>query len=582
MTVEQPNHTLKELSMPEEQPKLMDLGEDESPLHLARLAWKPPLPPALQNLHQMTVDEDTTTDPHAALAPGEGHSLKMLFPQIFGQKVLAIVASSKTNALPPVKIGVVLSGGQAPGGHNVIAGIYDALKSMNPKSQLTGFVGGPGGIVKNKYIRLTGELIDRYRNTGGFDIIGSGRTKIETLKQFKAAAAAVESQDLDGLVVIGGDDSNTNAALLAEYFAQQKVKTKVIGVPKTIDGDLCNEYIEISFGYDSCCKVYANEIGNIARDAKSAAKYWFFIKMMGRSASHITLECALQAKPNMALISEEIKRDNRTLKSIVNEIADCVQERADVNREYGVLLVPEGLIEFIPEFSDLIAELNRNLATSISQTVLNVLKKPEQKIDYIESTLSEKALASYTALPLEIKMQLILDRDPHGNVQVSQIETEKLLGEMVQEELVKRAAAGKYKGKFDPRYHFCGYQGRACFPSNFDSKYCYALGHVAAVLIEKGKTGYITCVRNLAKPVAEWKAYGVPLTGLMAREERHGEMKPVIRKALVDLEGKKFQVFAANRHAWLIQDAYRYTGPMQYGGNEEVTEMANFHVRSFL
>jgi len=446
-------------------------------------------------------------------------------------------------------------------------------------SVLIGFIKGPGGIVDNKYIRITEELIDSYRNTGGFDMIGSGRTKIESLKQFQAVKAAMEVHDLDGLVVIGGDDSNTNAAMLAEYFKQENLKTKCVGVPKTIDGDLSNKYVEMSFGYDTCCKVYTNEIGNIARDGRSAAKCWFFLKMMGRSASHITLECALQSKPNVALISEEIRRDGQTLQQVVDELADVICARSHVGRDYGVVLIPEGLIEFIGEFNDLISELNRTLATKLSQTVLGVLKKAEQKIDYIESTLSAKTLKSYTVLPLEIKMQLILDRDPHGNVIVSAIETEKLIGEMVGVELERRTKEGTYKGKYNPQYHFCGYQGRAAFPSNFDAKYCYALGHVATVLVAQNLNGYLSCVRNLAKPVDEWQPYGVPLTGLMNIEERHGKPKAVIKKALVELEGEKFKLFEKHRDAWKIQDAYRYAGPIQYSGAAELTEESNFHVR---
>lgn len=515
------------------------MDEDNCAFGNSRLRYVPPLPPSLQNLTQLCAVPDTTDDLHAKLSGADRHTLAMLFPQVYGQELLRLEDSGVDKQIRPLKVAIVLSGGQAPGGHNVIAGVYDALKKLNPRSTLIGFMKGPGGIVKNNYIRITDELINRYRNTGGFDIIGAGRTKIESSRQFQAVRATMEVHDLDGLIVVGGDDSNTNAALLAEYFKQQNLKTKCIGVPKTIDGDLSNEYIEISFGYDTCCKVYSNEIGNISRDGRSAAKYWFFLKMMGRSASHITLECALQTHPNAALISEEIQRDGKTLKEVVGELADIICKRSDVGRDYGIVLIPEGLIEFIGEFNELIMELNRTLATDLSKTVLNVLKKPEQKIDYIESTLSAAALKSYEVLPLEIKMQLILDRDPHGNVNVSQIETEKLLGEMVATELEDRQKTGSYKGSFDPRYHFCGYQGRAAFPSNFDAKYCYALGYVAASLISHDKTGYISCVRNLAKPVSEWVPYGIPLTGLMNIEERHGKQKPVIKKALVDLDGNK-------------------------------------------
>mmetsp|Transcript_23039 Transcript_23039/g.45541 ORF Transcript_23039/g.45541 Transcript_23039/m.45541 type:complete len:571 (+) Transcript_23039:1914-3626(+) len=552
----------------------------ESALHDSRLKFIPPLPPALQNMSELTIqptDEDMST-----AEPGLSFSLKRLFPQTHGQKMVKFASESGRSQNKPLVVGVVLSGGQAPGGHNVIAGLFDAVKKLHPKSELIGFRNGPGGLVENKYTRITEGLINRYRNTGGFDMIGSGRTKIENLKQFQATAATVEALDLDGLVIIGGDDSNTNAALIAEYFKQNNMKCKCVGVPKTIDGDLSNEFIEISFGYDSCCKVYSNEIGNIARDARSAGKYWFFLKMMGRSASHITLECALQSRPNVALISEEVLEQRKTLVDITKDIADVVCKRATLHKHYGVVIIPEGLIEFIPEFQVLIQDLNRALATQLTQTVLAALKKDELKIDYIESVLSGASRECYAGLPIEIQIQLILDRDPHGNVSVSQIETERLIGEMVATELRKRAKEGTYSGKLDPRYHFCGYQGRAVFPSNFDAKYCYALGHVAVGLLRDNCTGYIACVRHLAKATSEWEPCGLPLTALMNIEERHGAPKPVIKKALVDLSGQKFQIFKEQRNRWAVQDAYRYTGPMQFFGPEDITEDTNFHVRAFL
>jgi len=481
----------------------------------------------------------------------------------------------------PLVVGVVLSGGQAPGGHNVIAAVFDALKAMNPKSELLGFLNGPAGIVNNKVIRLGYERINRYRNTGGFDMIGSGRTKISSLKQFEASVRTVEANNLDGLIIIGGDDSNTNAALLAEHFLQQKLKCRVIGVPKTIDGDLSNEYIEISFGYDTACKTYANEIGALARDARSATKYWFFIKLMGRSASHITLECALLTRPSVTLISEEVLEQQLSLNDVVSNIADVVCARAKLGKEYGVVLIPEGLIEFIPEFQRLIADLNRLMSQKMAQTVLKVLKKAEQKVDYVEDSLTGPSKDCYARLPLDIRVQLILDRDDHGNVSVSQIETEKLLGEMVAVELEKRRKGGSYSSKFDARFHFCGYQGRSVFPSNFDAKYCNALGFVAAKLIEQRRTGYIACVRHLALAESGWEACAIPLTGLMGIEERHGEPTPVIRKALVDLNGKKFALLRDNRQHWTVQDAFCFPGPIQFQGPPELTEESNFHVRCF-
>jgi len=549
-------------------------------LHDARLQYTPPLPPALQNMGCLSTKE--TDEKFEELDPGLSFSLKRLFPQTHGQKILDFYQDNTATAAQPLILGVVLSGGQAPGGHNVIAGLFDALKAIHPKSELIGFKDGPGGLVNNKYIRLHKGLIDRYRNTGGFDMIGSGRTKISTLKQFQATASSLEYLNMDGLVIIGGDDSNTNAALIAEYLKQNNMKCKCVGVPKTIDGDLSNEFIEISFGYDSCCKVYSNEISNLARDARSAGKYWFFLKMMGRSASHITLECALQTRPNVALISEEILKEKKTLQDITVEIADTVCKRSRLGKDYGVVLIPEGLIEFIPEFQILIQDLNRTLATKLTQTVLAALKKDELKVDYVESTLSGASQECYAGLPIEIQIQLILDRDPHGNVAVSQIETERLVGEMVAKELEKRKKADIYKQNFDPRFHFCGYQGRSVFPSNFDAKYCYALGFVAAGLLKNGHTGYISCVRNLAKPVSEWKPCGLPLTGLMNIEERHGQPKPVIKKALVELEGTKFTLFKEQRKHWAIQDAYIFTGPVQFFGPESITDDTNFHVKAFL
>jgi len=463
------------------------IGSGISPLEEQQIKQIPSLPPILKDLSCLSVSEEKmVTNQDGALCM----SLQQLFPQTFGQPILNFskVQTGEELESPPLKIGVVLSGGNAPGGHNVIAGIYDACKSLNPKSTVLGFIGGPSGITDNKYIRLTGELIDKYRNTGGFDIIGSGRTKIKTVQQFQATKRTMQAHDLDGLVVIGGDDSNTNAALLAEYFAQQNLKTACVGVPKTIDGDLANEHIEISFGFDTCCKVYANEIGNLARDGRSSAKYWFFVKMMGRSASHVTLEAAMQTRANLAIISEEVEAKQQSMDEIVQQMADVVMQRAELGKNYGIALIPEGLVEFIPEFKILIQDLNRLLTVELNKLVLNALKKPEQKAEYIESVLTtEKSRQLYEGLPIEIRIQLIMDRDPHGNVNVSIIETEKLFGEMVEHELERRRKNGTYKGTFNLRYHFCGYQGRSAFPSNFDNKYCYALGHVAVCLLGQKK-----------------------------------------------------------------------------------------------
>lgn len=534
----------------------------------------------LQDLRKVSIVESEEGDFANIHSGALRHSLHRLFPQLYGSQLLKFVPGSPIPSKPLV-VGVVLSGGQAPGGHNVIAAVFDALKAMNPQSVLLGFRNGPAGIVNNKVVRLEADLIDRYRNTGGFDMIGSGRTKISSPKQFEASVSTVEANNLDGLIIIGGDDSNTNAALLAEYFLQQKLKCRVVGVPKTIDGDLSNEYVEISFGYDTACKTYANEIGALARDCCSAGKYWFFVKLMGRSASHITLECALQTRPNVTLISEEVLEQRLSLNAIVSNIADVVCARAKLGKDYGMVLIPEGLIEFIPEFQRLIADLNRLMSAKVAQTVLKVLKRDEQKVDFVEDSLAGPSKECYAKLPLEIRVQLILDRDDHGNVSVSQIETEKLVGEMVGVELARRHKAGTYTSKFDARFHFCGYQGRSVFPSNFDSNYCSALGYVAAKLIEEHRTGYLACVRQLGQPLSAWEPCAVPLTGLMGIEERHGENTAVIRKALVDLRGRKFKLLQDNRPHWMLQDAFCFPGSIQFHGPSTLTDESNFHVRCF-
>eukprot|EP00823_Brevimastigomonas_motovehiculus_P002400 TRINITY_DN1466_c0_g1_i1.p1 TRINITY_DN1466_c0_g1~~TRINITY_DN1466_c0_g1_i1.p1 ORF type:complete len:597 (-),score=133.34 TRINITY_DN1466_c0_g1_i1:227-1993(-) len=557
-----------------------------------RTAFGPQLPTGLRDflkLKPRISDENPYKDHDDALKM----TLKNVFPQTYGQPMIAfeegidmgideVAKRQKAAASRILKVGCVLSGGQAPGGHSVIVSIFDALQKLNPKNEILGFREGPSGLLKNRYIRLTKGIIDKYRNTGGFDMIGSGRTKISTQEHFAAAKLTADAHDLDALVIIGGDDSNTNAAHMAEYFRKFKAKCVVVGVPKTIDGDLANDFVEISFGFDTACKIYANEIANLQRDARSARKYWFFIKMMGRSASHITLECAMQTHPNMALISEEVAAKKKTLHQIVSEIADVVCERAKLNKNYGVILIPEGLVEFIPEIQRLMIALNRLLAHKLHALVLKALKKPESKVEYISSELQGEQRTVYESLPLEIQMQLILDRDSHGNVAVSQIETEKLLGQMVKVEIDKRKKAKSFFGSFDWRTFFCGYEGRSGYPSNFDTKYCYALGHLAVALTINELSGYMCCVSNLHAPVEQWRCRGLPITSMMCLEERHARPEPVIKKMLVDLTSKKFLAFAVAREGWALQDAYIYTGPIQYWGPKELTELTNFHLRSLM
>jgi diphosphate-dependent phosphofructokinase len=478
--------------------------------------------------------------------------IRKLFPKSFGQPLLKVKRGSPKNSTPK-RVGAVFSGGQAAGGHNVIAGIFDALREMHAENRCVGFLGGPSGIIKGQSIEITAQSLFNYRNAGGFDLLGSGRTKIETAEQLQNSLASMQKLDLDGLVVIGGDDSNTNAAILAEYFLTHQCKTKVIGVPKTIDGDLQNPYVAISFGFDTACKVYSELIGNIARDALSSKKYTHFIKLMGRSASHIALECALCTQPNMALIGEEIAAQKKTLVQIVHEIVDCISERSKQDKNYGIILIPEGIIEFIPEIGLLIKELN--LLPSLHQ-------------EEVAQKLSVSSLNCFRSLPEKIQKQLLFERDPHGNIQLSLIETEKLLIEKVSEELTKR----DFKGKFTSQSHFFGYEGRAAFPSNFDSNYCYALGMTAALLIDEGYTGYMGFVLNLTKSPTEWEMGGVPLTSLLHLEERKGLLQPVIQKALVDLRGKPFLHFQKNRDKWRIEDAYLFPGPMQFFGPVHLTD----------
>ncbi len=525
-----------------------------SRLQEARQKYVPKLPKIFQNLHriQFHKGEDTSAIKHI-------EELKKLFPLTFGRKLVHAKEGEKRTTTP-LKVGVVFSGGQASGGHNVIAGLLDALLALNSQSELIGFLGGPSGIVESKYTALTPQMVAPYRNQGGFDLIGSGRTKIETEQQFSAALKVVKELKLDGLVIIGGDDSNTNAALLAEYFLQKKAAVTVVGVPKTIDGDLKNQYVATSFGFDTACKVYSEMIGNIARDALSAKKYTHFIKLMGRSASHIALECALACHPNIALIGEEVFALRKTLDQITQEICDVVARRAEQGKNFGVVLVPEGLIEFIPEMGELIAELNR-LAAGSSLNRQETAQK-----------LTAASKLCFEALPEEIQKQLLLERDPHGNVQVSLIDTEQLLMYTVKKELERRKKEGTFKGKFAALNHFFGYEGRAGFPSNFDAHYCMALGYTAALLVNEKLTGYMTCVGNLEKAVSEWTIAGLPLTMLMTIESRKGKEKPVIQKALVDLKGKPFAYFKQQRDSWALKDQYRFPGPIQFFGDPELTD----------
>ncbi|MFO8000111.1 MAG: diphosphate--fructose-6-phosphate 1-phosphotransferase [Marinilabilia sp.] len=535
----------------------------KSPLQIAREKYAPKLPVSLQGGVKVVEGEKTRS------AADEAEIAKT-FPNTYGMPVLSFEASGEKKDYPAVNVGVILSGGQAPGGHNVISGLFDGLKSQNSKSKLYGFLGGPGGLIDNNYKELTADVIDEYRNTGGFDIIGSGRTKLEEESQFDQTLESCKKLNISALVIIGGDDSNTNAAVLAEYFEKINAGVQVIGVPKTIDGDLKNEMIETSFGFDTACKVYSELIGNIERDANSAKKYYHFIKLMGRSASHIALECALQTQPNVAIISEEVEAKNMTLDDVVDQIVDVVVKRAENGDNFGSVLIPEGLVEFIPAMKSLISELNDLLASHESE--VNALETNKERREFVAGKLSEASAKVFTHLPNSFANQLLLDRDPHGNVQVSMIETEKLLIDMVKSKVKKLKKKGEFKGKFSAQGHFFGYEGRCAAPSNFDADYTYSLGNTAAVLIAEGKTGYMTAVRNLSAASDEWIAGGIPITMLMNMERRHGSMKPVIQKALVKLEGKPFQTFASNRQKWANETQYVYPGPIQYFGPSEVCD----------
>jgi len=537
-----------------------------SALQNARYAYKPKLPAVLGGkVENLSLGFGKKTQ-----AVSDTEELKELFANTYGKPLAQVQKGKNANALKKIKAGVILSGGQAPGGHNVICGLYDAIKKGNADSVLLGFLGGPSGLLENKFIKFTDKLIDEYRNTGGFDIIGSGRTKIETDEQYAAAAKNAKANKLDALVIIGGDDSNTNAALLAEYFIQNKIPTQVIGVPKTIDGDLKNALIETSFGFDTACKTFSELIGNIGRDANSAKKYWHFIKLMGRSASHIALECALQTQPNICLISEEIAAKKTTLRGIVEGICTVITKRAANGENFGIVLIPEGLVEFIPEMKVLIAELNDTMA--LKQNEFAKLKNFDEKKAWLKTHLSQSSFAAFDSLPEAIADQFLADRDPHGNVQVSRIDTEKLLALSVAKRLAEKKKAGTYNGKFSSYTHFFGYEGRCAFPSNFDADYCYALGYNAFILIAGGVTGYLSSVRNLVKSAKEWTAGGVPLTMMMNMEQRHGSKKPVIKKALVELNGKPFKKFALQRDKWAIDTSYTFPGAIQYFGPSEVCD----------
>ena len=533
----------------------------KSALQIARAAYQPKLPKALKGAVK-------AVEGAATQSVADQEAIQKLFPNTYGMPLIKFEAGEAVK-LPAMNVGVILSGGQAPGGHNVISGLFDGIKALNPDSKLYGFILGPGGLVDHNYMELTSDIIDEYRNTGGFDTIGSGRTKLEKEDQFEKGLEILKELGIKALVIIGGDDSNTNACVLAEYYAAKKAGVQVIGCPKTIDGDLKNEMIETSFGFDTACKVYSEVIGNIQRDCNSARKYWHFIKLMGRSASHIALECALQVQPNICIISEEVEAKDMSLDDVVTYIAQVVADRAAQGNNFGTVLIPEGLVEFIPAMKRLIAELNDFLATNAEE--FSQIKKSHQR-DYIIRKLSPENSAIYASLPEGVARQLTLDRDPHGNVQVSLIETEKLLSEMVATKLATWKAEGKYVGKFAAQHHFFGYEGRCAAPSNYDADYCYSLGYTASMLIANGKTGYMSSVRNTTAPAEEWIAGGVPITMMMNMERRHGEMKPVIQKALVKLDGAPFKTFAAMRDQWAMTTDYVYPGPIQYFGPTEVCD----------
>lgn len=537
---------------------------NQSPLQKARYQYSPKLPGMLRN----GISEICVKEGNATQSVADQEKIAALFPNTYGEKEITFEKGENTSAAKKQVVGVILSGGQAPGGHNVICGLYDALKATSKENVLYGFKNGPIGLLEDNYVEFDDEYIDAYRNTGGFDIIGSGRTKLETEEQFAVAAKVCEKHGITAIVIIGGDDSNTNAAVLAEYFAAHNTGVQVIGCPKTIDGDLKNEDIECSFGFDTATKTYSELIGNIERDANSAKKYWHFVKVMGRSASHVALECALETQPNICLISEEVAAKKQSLSEIANYIADAVEKRSANGNNFGVAIIPEGVVEFVPEFKALIAEINELLAGNKTEE-FNALGSWEEKYAFIEKGLTAESMAVFAILPQTIQQQLFLERDPHGNVQVSLIESEKLFSALVKDKLTERG----FTGKFNALHHFFGYEGRCAFPSNFDADYCYSLGYNAFMLIQYGYNGYLSKVSNLSKPAEEWVAGGMPITKMMNIERRNGEDKPVIKKALVELDGKPFKFFEANRDTWAVETAYTYPGAIQYYGPTEVCDL---------
>ncbi|MGN8719297.1 diphosphate--fructose-6-phosphate 1-phosphotransferase [Holdemanella porci] len=537
---------------------------NQSPLQKARYQYSPKLPGMLRN----GISEICVKEGNATQSVADQEKIAALFPNTYGEKEITFEKGENTSAAKKQVVGVILSGGQAPGGHNVICGLYDALKATSKENVLYGFKNGPIGLLEDNYIEFDDAYIDAYRNTGGFDIIGSGRTKLETEEQFAVAAKVCEKHGITAIVIIGGDDSNTNAAVLAEYFAAHNTGVQVIGCPKTIDGDLKNEDIECSFGFDTATKTYSELIGNIERDANSAKKYWHFVKVMGRSASHVALECALETQPNICLISEEVAAKKQSLSEIADYIADAVEKRSANGNNFGVAIIPEGVVEFVPEFKVLIAEINELLAGNKTEE-FNALGSWEEKYAFIEKGLTAESMAVFAILPQTIQQQLFLERDPHGNVQVSLIESEKLFSALVKDKLTERG----FTGKFNALHHFFGYEGRCAFPSNFDADYCYSLGYNAFMLIQYGYNGYLSKVSNLSKPAEEWVAGGMPITKMMNIERRNGEDKPVIKKALVELDGKPFKFFEANRDTWAVETAYTYPGAIQYYGPTEVCDL---------
>ena len=539
-----------------------------SPLQIERLKYQPKLPSSLAS----GINHLQSIEGSATQSVANQDEIKALFKNTYGKPTVTFQTTTDTTSSSLRNVGVILSGGQAPGGHNVIAGLYDALKQANPSNNLYGFLGGPSGIIEGKYVEFNDEFINDYRNTGGFDIIGSGRTKLETEEQFQSAWEVCKKLNISAVVIIGGDDSNTNAALLAEWFVAHNANIQVIGCPKTIDGDLKNEQIEISFGFDTATKTYGELIGNIERDANSAKKYWHFVKIMGRSASHVALEAALQTQPNITLISEEVEQRKMSLSSIIDYMTDIIVRRSEMGKNFGIAVIPEGLIEFVPELKSMIANLN-DIMPSLEKDSKYSNGTDAEKIAIIENSLSSENSSVFKSLPALIKSQLLMDRDPHGNVQVSKIETEKLLISMIEAKLSELKKAGKYSGKFSTQSHFFGYEGRCAFPSNFDADYCYSLGFNAFALINFGLTGYLSSVRNLTEPANDWVAGGVPLTMMMNMERRHGEMKPVIKKALVELDGPVFKKLEANREDWALNDRYLFPGAIQYFGPSSVCDI---------